>query len=272
MVMLIVDLSRGEHDRRRGCELSSGRGGAAETPRSGPAVDPRQANGYIEASPMNLSKMLHMIRAYRAGAPLGDVVVLKADALSEAPASMAARLAPLQGYVAPSPDLPALRKLPAGTLGREYARFLDANGIEPLVVSAATKERFRDQPYALRYTTTHDLHHALAGFDAGLAGEMGVLAFNVGQGSAPVSRGMLLVGGLFLMLLSPTQARRIWHNARVGLRMGKDAALVIAAPVETWFAEPLDEVRRRLGIADPRAAGVRSSGSSILAGLVYSRA
>ena len=54
-----------------------------------------------------------------------------------------------------------LRALPAGTLAREYARFLDANGIEPLVISAAVKERFRENPFALRYTTTHDLHHVL---------------------------------------------------------------------------------------------------------------
>lgn len=38
---------------------------------------------------MNLAKMLRMYRAYRAGAPLGDVVVLKLDALSAAPAGIA---------------------------------------------------------------------------------------------------------------------------------------------------------------------------------------
>jgi ubiquinone biosynthesis protein Coq4 len=54
------------------------------------------------------------------------------------------------------------------------------------VISADVRERFRDNPYALRYTTTHDLHHVLTGFDTGLAGEAGVVAFNVGQGSAPV--------------------------------------------------------------------------------------
>ena len=87
------------------------------------------------------------------------------------------RLEAMHGY-APEQNLSVLRALPAGTLGREYARFLDANGIEPLVISPAVKESFRDNPYALRYTTTHDLHHVLTGFDTGLAGEAGVFAFN----------------------------------------------------------------------------------------------
>ena len=34
---------------------------------------------------MNLRRMLETIRAYRAGAPLGDVVVMKLDALASPP-------------------------------------------------------------------------------------------------------------------------------------------------------------------------------------------
>ena len=113
---------------------------------------------------MNLRKMLETIRAYRAGAPLGDVVVLKLDALAAPPKDLIRRLERMRGY-APKQDLAWLRTLPPGSLGREYARFLDANGIEPLVVSAELKERFRENPYALRYTATHDLHHVLTGFE-----------------------------------------------------------------------------------------------------------
>src|SRR5215813_9724644 len=134
---------------------------------------------------MNLRKMVETIRAYRAGAPLGDVAVLKIDALS-APSERTIRELERVHHYDPAHDLAALRELPNGTLGREYARFLDANGIEPLVISAEVKERFRTNPYALRYTVTHDLHHVLAGFDTGLAGEAGVVAFNLGQGSAPI--------------------------------------------------------------------------------------
>jgi ubiquinone biosynthesis protein Coq4 len=209
---------------------------------------------------MNLRKMLATLRAWRAGAPLGDVVVLKLDAMAAPPRGVTSRLEAVRGY-APPHDLRVLRELPAGTLGREYARFLDANGIEPLVISEALKERFRESPFALRYATTHDLHHVLAGFDTGLAGEAGVVGFNVGQGSLPGGKAMLWGPRLLWSLLSPTQARRIWHNLSVGRELGGRAKLVIAQPLEDWFAEPLAGVRERLGIPDPRAAGVLASGA-----------
>jgi ubiquinone biosynthesis protein COQ4 len=219
---------------------------------------------------MDLRKLLATMRAYRAGAPLGDVVVLKLDALSAPPAGVSRALEAVRGY-APAHDLSALRALPAGTLGREYARFLDANGIEPLVISDAVKERFRDNPYALRYTTTHDLHHVLTGFDTGLAGEAGVVAFNIGQGSAPGTWRLLWVPRLLWSLLSPTQARKIWHNLRVGQALGRRAKLVIAQPLESWFGEPLSQVRARLGIPDPQEASVLASGHSVFGDLVYRR-
>ena len=219
---------------------------------------------------MNLRKMLEMIRAYRAGAPLGDVVVLKLDALSSPPKGIGEKLAPVRGY-APSHDLAALRALPAGTLGREYARFLDANGIEPLVISAAVRERFRDNPFALRYTTTHDLHHVLTGFDTGLAGEAGNFAFSVGQGAAPGTGATLWLARLLYPIMSPSQARAIWHNIRVGRELGREAELVIAQPIESYFAEPLTQVRAKLGIPEPGVAGVLPSGTSILGDVLYKR-
>jgi ubiquinone biosynthesis protein Coq4 len=219
---------------------------------------------------MNPLKLLRVLRAYRAGMPLGDVVVLKLDALGSRPRDMAARLQGVSGY-APEPELAKLRALPAGTLGREYARFLDANGIVPLAISDGLRERFREDPYALRYTVTHDLHHTLTGFDAGLAGEMGALGFNVGQGAAPVPGFFLWLACLVSSVVSPTQAATIWHNARVGLAMGKRARLVIAEPIESWFEEPLAGVRRRLSIDDPHVAGVRPSGSSVVVKLLQPR-
>jgi len=217
---------------------------------------------------MDLGKLVHMFRAYRRGAPLGDVVVLKLDALSAPPTSLAKKLERVRGHV-PEQDVHALRRLPAGTLGREYARFLDANRIAPLVISTRVRERFRDNPYPLRYTTTHGLHHVLTGFDTGLAGEIGVLAFTVGQGSAPVSRALFWVARVLYAILSPTQARSIWRNARIGFAMGKGAELVIAEPIESSFEKPLGEVRSTLRIVDARAAGAVPSGTSLVMSVLF---
>jgi ubiquinone biosynthesis protein Coq4 len=219
---------------------------------------------------MNLRKMIDTIRAFRSGAPLGDVAVLKLDAFSRPSMEISRRLEPLSGY-APEQSLPMLRELPAGTLGREYARFLDLNGLEPLSISPAVKEHFRDHPYVLRYTTTHDLHHVLTGFDTGLAGEAGVLAFTVGQGSAPIGRAVLWFARLIYSIISPTQAYEIWHNIRVGQYLGQHAELVIAQPLESFFEEPLAQVRGRLSIPDPAQSGLLPSRSSILGDMLYSR-
>jgi ubiquinone biosynthesis protein Coq4 len=216
---------------------------------------------------MNLARAIETVRAFRAGAPFGDVAVLKIDAFSP-PRGIASKLERVRGY-APEQNLLALRGLPEGTLGREYARFLDANGILPLVISPGVKERFRDNPYALRYTTTHDLHHVLTGFDAGLAGEAGVYAFTVAQGSAPGGRALLHFARVVWSILSPTQARRIWHNIRIGTELGRTAALLIAQPIESYFEESLSDVRRKFGLSDPQRAGVLTSGTSIVYRLVF---
>jgi ubiquinone biosynthesis protein COQ4 len=217
---------------------------------------------------MDFAKMLETWRAFRAGAPLGDVVMLKLAALSPARGDLAIQIERLRDC-APEQNLSALRRLAPGTFGREYVRFLDDNSIEPLTVSASMRERFRSNPYALRYTTTHDLHHVLTGFDTGLAGEIGVLAFTIGQGSAPVKSSVLGIARVVYATLSPTQARTIWHNARIGLAMGKSADLVLAEPIESYFEEPLEAVRKKLRIADPEEARVLPSGSSLIAKLVY---
>ena len=214
---------------------------------------------------MNLRKMVAMIREFRRGTPLGDVAVLKFDALSAPPKGINEKLGALRGY-APGADLATLRQRPPGSLGREYADFLDRNGIELLQMSPGIVERFRDNPYVLRYTQTHDLHHVLTGFDTGLPGEIGVHAFVGAQGAGAGGPALLWFARFFHPLISPSQARKIWHNIRVGQAMGRRAELVLAQPIESWFEEPLSRVRQRLGIpTDPTAAGVIESGRSLVA-------
>jgi len=217
---------------------------------------------------MDLRKMLFMYREFRAGAPLGDVAVLKMDALAKPPRDLEKRLAGIQGY-APDQDLKALRSLPAGSLGRCYADFLDAQGVEPLRISDAMKERFRENPYPIRFTTTHDLHHLLTGFDSGIAGEAGVAAFNVGQGSANFSWTLLRLMRWVYALMSPVNARAVWHNIRLGRELGRGARLVMAYPLEDNFDRPLVQVREQLQIPDPKISGVQSSRPSRFVDWLY---
>lgn len=80
---------------------------------------------------------------------------------------------------------------------------------------------------------------------------------------------MLGIARVLYSMVSPTQARSIANNVRVGLEMGKTAELVMASPVESWFEESVASVRARLRIPDPREAGVLPSGGSVLMGILY---
>ena len=112
---------------------------------------------------MDFAKMLETWRAFRAGAPLGDVVMLKLAALSPAEGPLATKIERLRDY-APEQNLSALRHLAPGTFGREYARFLDDNRIEPLIVSASMRGALPVQSLrASIYDDAHDLHHVLTG-------------------------------------------------------------------------------------------------------------
>jgi ubiquinone biosynthesis protein COQ4 len=207
-----------------------------------------------------------VLRSWLSGDSLGDVALRKIALFSPRAHSpeLDARLAELV-TIAPRHDLARLRALPDGTLGREYARFLDDNGITPLDPTPELRAAYADNPFALRYTLTHDLHHVLTGFDAGLAGEIGVAAFTVGQGLAPWP---ISLAKWVYAALSPTQARRILRDARVGFELGERAALLVAEPLEDFFEVPLERVRARLGLDDPRAAGVEPSGPSVVERLI----
>ena len=144
------------------------------------------------------------------------------------------RLHAVVGF-SPDVDVERLRRLADGSLGCEYARFLDANGITPLVISPHIEERFRKNPWVLRYTTTHDLHHVLSGFDTGLPGEAGAYAFTVGQGSAPGGMGYIFFLRLIYPLLAPTGATP-WRRLRE--RLGWRGSFFGADASRSQGAEP----------------------------------
>ncbi|MDI1449004.1 Coq4 family protein [Polyangium sp. 6x1] len=213
---------------------------------------------------VSLKQVGEVWRAWLGGASLGDVAVMKFDMLGGSPPEINARLQ-AQGRAALEVDLDALRALPDGTVGREYARLLDRNGLRPLTMSPTIKQRFAKNPYALRYTTTHDLFHLLTGFPTTPAGEIGLYAFMIAQGFGDQSLARLWGGAAVNVLLMPLHARGILHNVRVGLSMGKKAKILIEAPFEEMLAEPIEGVRQRLGLPDPASAGIAPGKRSLLA-------
>ena len=85
-----------------------------------------------------------------------------------------------QRYPPFQPDIPALEKLPEGTLGRAYAGMIrrlnyDADFFRPRDTS--TEALWLTQ----RIASTHDLHHVIGGFNTETAGESGVLSITATQ-------------------------------------------------------------------------------------------
>lgn len=152
-----------------------------------------------------------MFQSARAGR-MGDAAALKGAALgSPAYPEIDAKLAALAEPF-PAIDVEALRRLPEGTFGREYARFLDDQGLKPFIVSREVAEEVScSSRLDVRYTLLHDAFHVLLGFDATLVGESASGASCPPSTTAPRTTGPSGWGGAS----TPSSAR---DGARPGAR------------------------------------------------------
>ncbi|MEZ4236198.1 MAG: Coq4 family protein [Myxococcota bacterium] len=178
---------------------------------------------------------------------LADIAVLKCDAFGvDARPHLRDALRPVRGWL-PHIDLDRLRALPEGTFGRAYARFLDEAHLSPFRLTEAVAPDVRARnAYGIRYATTHDMFHVLLGFDTSWVGEMGVLAFAVGQDYAANLRLQALVAWVVYPLRSGLRLRALWSAWRRGLRLGRRAPFLLALRLEDRFADDLDALRAEL--------------------------
>ena len=159
-------------------------------------------------------------------------------------------------------DRAALRRLPDDSLGRTYLRFVEAEGItaEGLLAASSEGERRgrvadRDVEFVrARMRDTHDVWHALLGYQGDLVGEAALLAFTFAQ-TRNAAIGLLVLVGLGK--LRTPEARAIIGG---GFFRGLRAAWLPEQSWETLLPRPVAEVRRRLGVgAPPRYVPVRAS-------------
>jgi ubiquinone biosynthesis protein COQ4 len=160
-------------------------------------------------------------------------------------------------YPALFTDYERLRALPAGTLGREYVRELDARAICPVELARETEAAYVGRAFTPehayvrdRVRDAHDLFHTLTGYGIDVVGEAGVLSFTFGQTG---NKGWAML--VLLNLLTSLLAGRIdtGRVAWAGYRCGRRARYLPAvADWERLLQTPLAEVRRELGIAPMR--------------------
>jgi len=163
-------------------------------------------------------------------------------------------------------DRESLRRLPEGSLGREYAGFMDREQLSAAgLVSASEQVRGAPRPEAgpsgvlgRRMRDSHDLWHVVTGYDRDLVGEAALLAFTYAQTR---NRGIGFIVAV-AWWRSPHERRRVIREA---YRRGRKARWLPAASWEELLPEPLSQVRCTLGLEQepPAYVPVRSGGAPI---------
>lgn len=148
-------------------------------------------------------------------------------------------------------DFDALRALPEGTLGREYVRFLDDNGIGP--------DAFAEGPHVgdprldyvmLRMRQTHDLWHVLTGYSPDVRGELLLQAFTYAQTKAP--------SALIISLFGTVRWAFKWPGQTTALRdafdRGKKTGFLATFRWEDHWETPVSQLRELLACPPAAAA------------------
>ncbi|MCW5833843.1 MAG: hypothetical protein KIS78_15675 [Labilithrix sp.] len=140
-------------------------------------------------------------------------------------------------------DFDALRRLPDGTLGREYTRFLDDNGITPdAFQELPAVDDERAAAIILRMRQTHDLWHVLTGYTPDVRGELLLQAFTYAQVRIPSALVLVVFGTLRWMKLD----RAYFAALREAYRRGAAASYLPTFRWEEHWETPVSELRAML--------------------------
>lgn len=199
-----------------------------------------------------LKRFIQAIHAYYTSGQTGDIAFLKFEILGMGANPAVVTQLQTLADCCPTIDLAALGQLPEGTLGYEYAQHMQKNGIQPLEISADLQAEAARNPFALRYTITHDIFHVLLGFDTSYAGEMGVAALIIAQDYSQVLNWLQPVLIHVYPLIFWRQRQRMRANIRRGKALGAQADCLLAYPFEQNWGRPIAAVRAdlRLALAD----------------------
>lgn len=150
-------------------------------------------------------------------------------------------------------DLGVLSALPEGTLGRVFADAMIRMELDPkdILVPEHVASDFDYVRAHLR--ETHDVWHAVTGFDTDVAGELGLQAFYLAQFEAPLSALLLMVGFANTLLSGMGDRDRRMREIVRGWLIGKRAQPFFGVRWAEMWTTPLAEVQRKLDV-DPALA------------------
>ncbi len=146
-------------------------------------------------------------------------------------------------------------KLPRSTVGELDSQSQSA--AEACVSSrgrgATISDQFEDDELrrmgaVARYIVMHDMIHVLLGCDTSIPGEMEVGGFVIGQRYFRASKLFALHYAITAPILSPRQVSRSYASLRRGFARAQGVPMLLAEPLEAYFADDLEHVRARLGL------------------------
>lgn len=153
-------------------------------------------------------------------------------------------------YIAPTPNLEALLKLPSDSLGFVYASHMRDANLDPEFYRKV--ELQDDASYlALRMRQTHDIWHTVTGFGIDFAGELGLQAFQLAQNRSPLA--VMLIAAITLnMIKMNSDLNPLVRIIQQGYDLGYQAKPFLAQKWEEAWEKPLVDWRKELNVTPLR--------------------
>ncbi len=154
-------------------------------------------------------------------------------------------------------DHHALASLPETTLGGAYSRFFTTNGFDPdfhaKVYPDCLEDLERNWIFA-RFARLHDLHHVMLGIGVTPQEEIALHLFLFVNTRDPVST--VFTTGLPYLAARYLRLRRIWAESRSLVKAARTLPNMFRFPYEEVMAEPLVDLRARVGLPAGGCAAV----------------
>jgi ubiquinone biosynthesis protein Coq4 len=153
-------------------------------------------------------------------------------------------------YIAPTPNLEALLKLPEDSLGFAYASHMRTAKLDPEFYRKV--ELIDDWNYlALRIRQTHDIWHTVTGFSTDSPGEIGLQAFTLAQNRSPLA--VMLIAAVTLNLIKMNSDLNLLVRViQQGYNLGYQAKPFLAQKWEEAWEKPLADWRSELNVTPVR--------------------
>jgi ubiquinone biosynthesis protein Coq4 len=151
-----------------------------------------------------------------------------------------------EGYD-PALEPARLEALPDGTLGREYARFIRANQIDPLgnLLALSRPKNLLEYQFWRAYKL-HDVLHVVLDCDATALGEVPIVAYSLGQARSSGVRAPAMALCVLLLHMALRRTEQFQTAVRLAaewMRRGERTRGYATHRLEDWMDRPVAEVR-----------------------------